>query len=84
MGSLLEGEFHLIINAIVSKPIHFHFHRLDFLFLFFKKLVERQCPSLVTRCDSVIQKHFMEMRRLTRDDTPFLLFIQPRATTLAW
>ena len=27
---------------------------------------------------------FTEMRRLARDETPFLLAMQPRATTLAW
>jgi hypothetical protein len=27
---------------------------------------------------------FTEMRRLARDETPFLLAKQPRATTLAW
>jgi hypothetical protein len=27
---------------------------------------------------------FTEMRRLARDETPFLLAMPPRATTLAW
>jgi hypothetical protein len=88
MGTFVEGELHLLINAIVSKPIYYHlsfylFYLLSF-FLCFKKLVEGHCPGLVTRCDSVIHKHFTEMRRLARDETPFLLVMQPRATTLAW
>jgi hypothetical protein len=29
-------------------------------------------------------KHFTEMRRLAREETPFLLAMLPRATTLAW
>jgi hypothetical protein len=87
MGAFVEGEMHLVINAIVSKPIYCHFHFLAFLFILFlcfKKLVEGHCPGLVTRCDSVIHKHFTEMRRMAHDETPFLLVMQPRATTLAW
>jgi hypothetical protein len=41
-------------------------------------------PGVVTSGDSVTHKHFTEMRRLARDETPFLLAMPPRATTLAW
>jgi hypothetical protein len=40
--------------------------------------------GVVTSGDSVTHKHFTEMRRLARDETPFLLTIPPRATTLVW
>jgi hypothetical protein len=88
MGSFVEGELHLAINAIVSKPIYCHFILFSFslfiLFLCFKKLVGGHCPSLLTRCNNVIHKNFAEMMRLTRDETSFLLVMQPRATTIAW
>jgi hypothetical protein len=50
--------------------------------LCFKRGAEGHCPSLVTRGDSVTHKYFTEMRRLARDETPFLLVMPPRATTL--
>jgi hypothetical protein len=87
MGAFVEGELHLVINAIVSKPIYFHFHFLSFSLLFSFYVARNSwghCPGLVTRGDNVIHKHFMEMRRLARDETPFLLVMQLRATTLAW
>jgi len=40
-------------------------------------------PGVVTRGDSITHKHFMEMRKLARDETPFLLAMPPRATILA-
>jgi hypothetical protein len=43
---------------------------------------EGHCPCLMTKGDNVIHKHFTEMRRLARDDTPFLLAMLPRDTTL--
>ena len=39
---------------------------------------------MVTSGGNVTHKHFTEMRRLGRDETPFLLAMPPRATTLAW
>jgi hypothetical protein len=50
----------------------------------FKRIAGGHCPGVVTSGDSVTHKHFMEMRRLARDETPFLLAMLPRATTLAW
>jgi hypothetical protein len=64
----------------VSKPIHaFYLH------LFSSKiLVKGHCPVLVTNGGNVSHKHFTEMRRLAHDETPFLLAMPPRATTLVW
>jgi hypothetical protein len=42
------------------------------------------CLGLVTRGDNITHKHFTEMKRLARDETPFLLAMPPRATTLVW
>jgi hypothetical protein len=50
----------------------------------FKGRVGGYYPGLVTRGDNVTHKHFMEMRRLAHDETPFLLAMPPRATTLVW
>jgi hypothetical protein len=37
----------------------------------FKKLVRGHCTGLVTSGGNVSHKHFTEMRRLARDETPF-------------
>jgi hypothetical protein len=50
----------------------------------FKRKDGGHCPGVVTRGDSVTHKHFTKMRRLARDETPFLLAMPPRATTLVW
>jgi hypothetical protein len=57
---------------------------IDLLLLCFKGRVEGHSLGLVTRGDNVIHKHFMEMRRLAHDETPFLLAMPPRVTTLVW
>jgi hypothetical protein len=49
-----------------------------------KRIAGGHYPGVVTSGDSVTHKHFTEMRRLTRDETPFLLVMPPRATSLAW
>jgi hypothetical protein len=49
----------------------------------FKRIVGGHCPGVVTSGDSDTHKHFTEMRRLVPDETPFLLAMLPRATTLA-
>jgi hypothetical protein len=36
---------------------------------------------VVTSGDNVTHKHFTKMRRLARDETPFLLAMTPRETT---
>jgi hypothetical protein len=42
----------------------FTFYLIDFSF---KRIVGGHCPSVVTSGDSVTHKHFMDMRRLSRD-----------------
>jgi hypothetical protein len=61
-----------------------HFLPFYLIAFSFKRIVGGHCPGMVTSGDSVTHKHFMEMRRLARDETPFLLAMPPRATTLAW
>jgi hypothetical protein len=82
VGASEEGELHL--SWIKMFPIPF----MPFIFILivfsFKRLVRGHCPGVVTSGGNVTHKNFMEMRRLNRDDTPFLLVMPPRATTLAW
>jgi hypothetical protein len=47
-------------------------------------IVRGHCLGVVNSGGNVTHKHFMEMRRLARDEIPFLLAMPPRATTLAW
>jgi hypothetical protein len=54
------------------------------VFFLFKRIVGGHCLGMVTSGDNITHKHFMEMRRLARDETPFLLAMPPRATTLVW
>jgi Zn-dependent protease len=87
VGAFVEGELHLVINSIVSYPIQYLLFLALFIlisFFFLKGIVEDHYPSLMTKGDSIIHKHFMKMRRLASDDTPFLLAMPPRATTLVW
>jgi hypothetical protein len=83
MGASEEGEIHLFMDANVSKPIQciLYFYLIAFSF---KRLVRGHCPGMVTSGDNVMHKHFTEMRRMARDETPFLLAMPPRDTTLAW
>jgi hypothetical protein len=83
VGAFEEGELHLVMDENVSKPIQclLPFYLIAFSF---KRLVRGHCPGVVTSGDNVTHKHFTEMKRLARDETPFLLAMPPRATTLAW
>ena len=83
MGASEEGELHLVMNANVSKPIHalLSFNLIAFSF---KRLVRGHFPSMVTSGDNVTHKHFTDMRRMDHDETPFLLAMLLRATTLTW
>jgi hypothetical protein len=83
VGASEEGELHLVMDANVSKPIQclLALYLIDFSF---KRLVRGHCPGVVTSGDNVTHKHFTKMRRLARDETPFLLAMPPRATTLTW
>jgi hypothetical protein len=83
MGASIEGELHLVMDVIVSYPIQCVLFFFLFFFLF-KRIVGGQCPGVVTSGDSVTHKHFTKMRRLACDETPFLLAMPPRGTTLVW
>jgi hypothetical protein len=83
VGASKEGELHHFMDANISKPIQFllPFYLINFSF---QRLVRGNYPSVVTSGDNVTHKNFTEMRRLARNETPFLLVTPPRATTLAW
>ena len=82
VGASEEGELHLVMDANVSKPIH-AFYLFILLLFSFERLVRGHCLGIVTSGGNVSHKHFTKMRRLARDETPFLLAMPPRATTLA-
>ena len=82
VGASEKGELHLVMDAIVSYPIQCLF-TLCFIYFYFKRIAGGHCYSVVTSGDNVTHKNFMEMRRLSCDETPFLLAMPPRATTLA-
>jgi hypothetical protein len=83
VGDSVEGELHLVMDAIVSYPIQCLLFFVLLLFPF-KRIDGGHCPGMVTSGDIFTHKHFTEMRKLARDETPFLLAIPPRATTLVW
>jgi hypothetical protein len=83
MGPSVEGELHLVMDDIVSYPIQCFLLFVLLLFIF-KIIYGGHFPGVVTSGDSVTHENFMKMRRLARDETPFLLVIPPRATTLFW
>jgi hypothetical protein len=80
VGTSVEDELHLSWMQMFPSP----FMPFVFYCFFFKKLVKGHCPGVVTSGGNVTHKHFTKMRRLARDETPFLLAMPPRATTLAW
>ena len=85
MGAFVEGEMHLVIDAIVSYPIHCLLFLASLLLIFFfyaSREELRDTVLLVTRGDIVIHENFTNMRRLARDETLFLLAMPARATTL--
>ena len=83
MGASEEGEMHLVMDENISKHIQclLPFYIIAFSF---KRLVRGHFPDMVTNGENVTHKNFTEMRRLARDETPFLLSMPPRVTTLAW
>jgi hypothetical protein len=83
VGSSIEGEFHLIMDAIFSYPIQCLLFFVLFLFLFMR-IAGGHCLGMVTSGDSVNHKHFTDMRSLSRHGDPFLLAMPPRSTTLIW
>jgi hypothetical protein len=79
VGASVEGELHLSWMQMFPSPF------MPFiLFFFFQEASQGHCPCLVISGGNVSHKHFTEMGRLARDETPFLLAMPPRATTLAW
>jgi hypothetical protein len=84
VGASEKGEMHLVMDASVSKPIKCPFYLFILLIFSLKRIVGGHFPRVVTSDDSVTHKHFTETRRLARDETPFLLAMPPRATTLVW
>jgi hypothetical protein len=76
VGASVEGELHLSWMQMFPSPF------MPFiLFFFFQEASQGTLPWLG---GNVRHKHFTEMRRLAHDETPFLLAMPPRATTLAW
>jgi hypothetical protein len=68
---------------IFPSPLNalYHFYLIVF---YFKRLVRGHFLGMVTNGDNVTHKNFIEMRRLVHDETPFLLAMPPRDTTMAW
>jgi hypothetical protein len=58
VGAFVEGELHLVMDAIVSHPIQFILLFVLLLFIF-KRIVVGHCHGMVTIGDSVTHKHFM-------------------------
>jgi hypothetical protein len=83
VGTSVEGEMHLVMDAIVSYPIQCILIFVLFIFIY-KRIAEGHFPGVVTSGDNVAHKNFTEMRRLAHDETPFLLSMTPRDTTLVW
>jgi hypothetical protein len=83
VGASIEGKLHLVMDSIVSYPIQLLLFFVLLIFIF-KRIVGGHCLGMVTSGDNVTHKNFIEMRRLARDETPFLLAMPPRATTLVW
>jgi hypothetical protein len=82
VGASEEGELNLSWMQMFPSP----FMPLSFILISFsfKGIVRGHCPGVVTSGGNVTHKHFTEMRMLAHDETPFLLAMPPRATTLAW
>jgi hypothetical protein len=82
VGASVEGELHLSWMQMFPSPL------VPFIIILisfsFKKLVRGYCLCVVTDGGNVTHKRFKEMRRLARDETPFLMAMPPRDTTLTW
>ena len=82
MGAFVEGSCNCLgCNCFQAQFMPFILY--SYLFLF-KKLIRGHCPGVVTSGGNITHKYFHRMRILSRDETPFLLAMQPRVTTLAW
>jgi hypothetical protein len=77
VGSSVEGELHLSwMQMFPSLFMPFVFILIAFLS---RNCFRGHCPGVVTSGGNVTHKHFTEIRRLARDETPFLLAMPPRA-----
>jgi hypothetical protein len=65
-------------------PIPFMPFIFYLIYFSFNRLVKGHFPGMVTNGDNVTHKHFTKMRRMSHDETPFLLDISPRDMTLVW
>jgi hypothetical protein len=81
MGAFVEGVWHLRLQCIFSKPILLLFF-VSFVFL--KDDLKTTVLAWCSYHGSVTHKYLLEMRRLARDETPFLSVVQLRATSLVW
>jgi hypothetical protein len=82
VGASKEGELQLSwIKMFPSPFMPSIFIIIDF---YFKRIARGHFLGVVINVGIVTHKHFMEMRRSDHDETPFLLAMPPRATTLAW
>jgi hypothetical protein len=69
-----------VFDAIFPRPSFFHSLFLSCFKNELKAIVLAWCLDN----ENVIHKYIAEMRRLDRDDIPFLLVVQLRANTLDW
>jgi hypothetical protein len=79
MGAFVEGVWYCRLQCTFSKPIILSF--------FIQKFKEKLKATSLAWCpdnDGVTHKYLAEMRRLARDETPFLSTMQLRVITLAW
>jgi hypothetical protein len=78
MGAFVEGVCYLRRNAFFASP-------LFAILLFFHNFKGNLKATALAWCPNngnVTHKHLVEMRRLARDETPFLLAMQLRVITL--
>jgi hypothetical protein len=78
MGAFVEGVAPSFAMQIFPNPSFFHSLFLSYFKDNLKATVLAWCPDN----DSVTHKYLAEMRRLARDETPFLSTMQLRAITL--
>jgi hypothetical protein len=73
--------------VVPSFAMHFFQAHYFAILSFFHKFKEKLKATALAWCPdngSVTHKYLVEMRRLARDETPFLSAMQLRAITLAW
>jgi hypothetical protein len=73
-----------VAPSFAMKFCYAHHFSILCLFHVFRDELKATVLAWCPEDDSVTHKYFVEMRRLTRDETPFLSVVKLRATTLAW